>query len=199
MPIAFRLFGIAFGVDPLQMKDPTAPTSALSGLDSTLSSVPIAGEGKFGSNAAGYNWASMVLSGQSPPPAGIHLVERGSTEYIDAIRKQQAAAVRVYATLAMRGDPQGMLGMGRVLMAGTQREVPVPGKTGAEAEKEVQMMKDRTIALWTKAGQLGISDAWFELGLLFLGSNSKNVAEADEAKARSYFDMGAKEGECSLS
>lgn len=193
MPIAFRLFGIAFGIDPLDLKDPTAPTSALSGLDSSLSSVSIAGEGAWGINAAGYNWASMILSGQSPPPADIHLLQRGSKEYIEAIAKQQAAAVRIYATLAMRGDAQGMLGMGRVLMAGTQRETPVPGRSGAESDQEVQLMKDRTIALWTKAGQLGVGDAWFELGLLYLG-NIKGI-NADDAKARSYFELGAKEGE----
>jgi hypothetical protein len=190
-PIAFRLFGIAFGVDPLKLSDPTAQSSL--GLDSSLASTPIAGKNAWGVNAAGYSWASMVLSGQSPPPAGIHLLKKGSTEYIAAIASQQSSAVRIYATLAMRGDAQGMLGMGRVLMAGTQRPKPMPGKSTADSEKEVQLMRDRTIALWTKAGQLGVADAWFELGLLYLGPTMG--FPQDDAKARQYFEMGAKEGE----
>lgn len=191
-PIAFRLFGIAFGMDPAELEDPTA-SAPLSAADGSLASVPVAGKGAWGINAAGYSWASMVLSGQSPPPPGIHLLHNGSKEYIAAIARQQAAAVRVYATLAMRGDAQGMLGMGRVLMAGTQREVPVPGKTGKESEEEVKLMRDRAVALWTKAGQLGVGDAWFELGLLSLGT-TKGV-EVDEDKSRGYFELGAKQGE----
>lgn len=192
-PIAFRLFAIAFGVDPLQLEDPTANATSTIGLDSSLASVPIAGKNAWGINAAGYSWASMVLSGQSPPPAGIHLIKRGSPEYIAMIGKQQAAAVRVYATLAMRGDPQGMLGMGRVLMAGTQRQITISGKNPIESDVEMKTMRDRTIALWTKAGQMGVADAWFEMGLLYMGS-SKGF-ETDDAKSRQYFELGAKQGE----
>jgi hypothetical protein len=166
--------------------------SKSSGLDASLASVPLAGKGAWGINAAGYSWASMVLSGQSPPPPGTHLLQRGSPEHIAAIAKQQGAAVRVYATLAMRGDAQGMLGMGRVLMAGTQRKVPVPGKSGPESDREVEMMRERTIALWTKAGQMGVGDAWFELGVLYLGSTAG--FDFDEGKSRGYFELGAKEG-----
>lgn len=192
-PIAFRLFGIAFGIDPLQLQDPTANSASTTGLGTSLASIPIAGNDSWGVNAAGYSWASMVLSGQSPPPAGIHLLKRGSPEYIAALGKQQAAAVRVYATLAMRGDAQGMLGMGRILMAGTQRQNPIAGKSKIQSDLEMKTMRDRTIALWTKAGQMGIGDAWFELGLLYLG-NSKGF-EVDDAKSRQYFELGAKQGE----
>lgn len=192
-PIAFRLFGIAFGMNPMDLSDPTANSSSGLGLDSSLASVPIAGKDAWGVNAAGYSWASMVLSGQAPPPAGIHLLKKKSTEHTAAIAGQQAAAVRMYATLAMRGDAQGMLGMGRVLMAGTQRPKPAPGKSAADSDKEVQLMRDRTIALWTKAGQLGVGDAWFEMGLLYLGPTMG--FKQDEAKARQYFELGAKEGE----
>ncbi|UZJ54072.1 hypothetical protein CBS101457_003392 [Exobasidium rhododendri] len=193
-PIAFRLFSIAFGVDPIELNDPTTSSSvsATGELDTSLASVPIAGVGAWGINAAGYSWASMVLSGQAPPPPGIHLLTRGSQEYVAAVAKQQGAAIRVYATLAMRGDAQGMLGMGRVLMAGTQRKVPVPGKSGVESDREVEIMKDRTIALWTKAGQMGVGDAWFELGILYLGTTTG--FKVNEEKSRGYFELGAKEG-----
>lgn len=192
-PISFRLMAVAFGVDPESLPDPTAKSSRTpEGLDESLASQPIAGEGAWGVNAAGYNWASMILSGQAPPPAGLHVLPKGQSEALEAIKDQQAAAVRIYATLAMRGDAQGMVGMGRILMAGTQRHAAnATGDDAATQEAQTKMMRDRAVALWTKAGQKGIGEAWFELGLLTLGPGG---SEADEGKARGYFDLGAKAG-----
>ncbi|PWN89575.1 hypothetical protein FA10DRAFT_280555 [Acaromyces ingoldii] len=212
-PIAFRLFAIAFGVEPASLPDPTqtppAPTAtatatAANGSSSGSAGEPLAGAGSFGIDAAGYSWASMVLGGQSPPPPGIHLLKPGSREYVAAVARQQASAVRIYATLAMRGDAQGMLGMGRVLVAGTRRADPVPGKSGAEAQKEVELMLQRATALWTRAGSLGVGEAYFELGLLALndgggsGSEGKSSSEGNgegEQRAREYFALGASKGD----
>lgn len=206
-PIAFRLFAIAFGVEPASLPDPTqtppAPTATATAInDSSGAGEPLAGAGSFGIDAAGYSWASMVLGGQSPPPPGIHLLKPGSREFVAAVARQQASAVRIYATLAMRGDAQGMLGMGRVLVAGTRRADPVPGKSGAEAQKEVELMLQRATALWTRAGSLGVGEAYFELGLLALndgggsGSEGKSSSEGGgEQRAREYFALGASKGD----
>lgn len=189
-PISFRLFAIAFGKDPESLPDPTAENIG-KGMDESLASEPIAGE--WGINAAGYSWASMILSGQAPPPAGLHVLPKGTDEAFEAVKDQQAAAVRIYATLAMRGDPQGMLGMGRVLMAGTQRhEANLSEADAATVDAQTKLMRDRAVALWTKAGSKGVGEAWFELGLLTLGTGKEN---SDEAKASGYFELGAKEGD----
>jgi hypothetical protein len=182
-PIAVRLFEIAFGMDPLKLEDPTGKTFES---DSSLSSFPDADKGSW---AAGYSWASLILSGQAQPPAGAHLLQRGSKEYTAALARQQAAAVRIYATLSMKGDPQGMLGMGLVIKTGLQHRKPTPEMRAAEIE-QISLMRDRTIGLWTKAGELGVSEAYFELGLLYLGPEVG--FSPDEAKARHYFENGAK-------
>lgn len=186
LPIASRLFLIAFDRDPLTMPDPTAATMQ--------EGSPLHSATQWGTNAAGYNWASMVLSGQASPPVGLHLLERGSAETRDAIKDQQAAAIRVYATLATQGDAQGMLGMGRILLASARKT-----GDGKEDEKtqeaQSEMMKSRAILLWTKAGEKGLTDAWFELGLLSLNSMKEGSAEEENVKhsqtAQGYFERGA--------
>ena len=142
-PIAFRLFAIAHGSDPMQTPDPThasgsdAPELAASG-----------------STAPGYSWASMILSGAAPPPLGFHLL-RDDAARTDARRAQAAAATRIYAALAMQQDGMGMLGMGRLLL---QRLPHIDD--GAERAK----LRDRAVALWRAAAKKGVADAWFELG-----------------------------------
>lgn len=196
MPIASRLFVVAFGIDPMTLSDPTAPANGDPAKvpDESLASQPLAGADAWAVNAAGYNWASMVLSGQAAPPAGLHLLQRGSTEARELIKDQQAAAVRVYATLAMRGDAQGMLGMGRILLASMRRSNVDGGDAegNAKLERETTMMRNRAISLWVRAGEKGVADAWFELGLLSLGSTDKTADDA--SKAQAYFERGAEAG-----
>jgi TPR repeat protein len=186
LPIASRLFLVAFDRDPLTMPDPTAATMQ--------EGSPLHAATQWGTNAAGYNWASMVLSGQASPPVGLQLLQRGSAEAREAIKDQQAAAIRVYATLATQGDAQGMLGMGRILLASARKTDD--GKEDEQTQKaQSEMMKNRAIALWTKAGEKGLSEAWFELGLLSLNSMKEGGAEEENVKhsqtAQGYFERGA--------
>lgn len=186
LPIASRLFIIAFDRNPLTMPDPTVATMQ--------EGSPLHTSTQWGTNAAGYNWASMVLSGQASPPVGLHLLQRGSAETREAIKDQQAAAIRVYATLATQGDAQGMLGMGRILLASARKTED--GKEDEQAQKaQSEMMRNRAIMLWTKAGDKGLSDAWFELGLLSLNSMKEGGAEEENIKhsqtAQGYFERGS--------
>lgn len=186
LPIASRLFIIAFDRDPLTMPDPTAVTMQ--------EGSPLHTATQWGTNAAGYNWASMVLSGQASPPVGLHLLQRGSAEARESIKEQQAAAIRVYATLATQGDAQGMLGMGKILLASARKTDD--GKEDEQTQKaQSEMMRNRAVLLWTKAGEKGLSEAWFELGLLSLNSMKEGVAEEENVKhsqsAQGYFEQGA--------
>jgi hypothetical protein len=199
MPIASRLFAIAFGVEPMSLPDPTAPRKGSDietpGVDESREGEAVAGKQAWAVNAAGYNWASMVLSGQAAPPPGLHIHQRGSKEARDLITEQQAAAIRIYATLAMRGDAQGMLGMGRILVAGLQRQATAGGaKTDEKQKQQTELMRTRAIGLWTRAGEKGVTDAWFELGLFTLAqADPKEGAEA-QARAEQYFERGAQAG-----
>lgn len=112
--------------------------------------------------APGYSWASMVLQGAAPPPLGFHLLPPSSPARTELRTAQQAAAVRMYATLAMRGDAMGLLGMGRVLLGGINA-TPKEGEAERSA-KEKRDVREKVTGMWRRAAEAGVGEAWFELG-----------------------------------
>ncbi|CEH15802.1 Extracellular protein SEL-1 and related proteins [Ceraceosorus bombacis] len=136
--------------------------------------------------AAGYSWASLVLQGAAPPPLGFHLAttQDGRTELKQA---QQAAAVRMYATLSMQGDAMGMLGMSRLLLQ-TAANLKADGEGGGEERKKAV---ERAIALLQASSKKGISEAYYELGVLHL---SGELMPANQRKAFELFELAAADG-----
>ncbi|WFD31264.1 hypothetical protein MSPP1_002298 [Malassezia sp. CBS 17886] len=127
-----------------------------------------------GDRDAGYSWATMILEGFTISQAREEAVQ------------QTQAALDVYAKLAQQGHPNAQFGLGRVLLA--KHAQYADGDAGQKGEGEGLK---RAIALWQRAGQGGMPDAWYELGRLY---DAGSFVPGDHDKAQTCFEQGARAG-----
>ncbi|CAO1634252.1 unnamed protein product [Sympodiomycopsis kandeliae] len=195
--VAFNLYRISFGIDPVDLPDIELSTSDLSlepsgaspaSSSSTTSSGPAS---EWGDWQAAYHWAAIVLQGRAPPPPGTFLLVPAEQRLAQAT--QSAAAFRVFAHLAKQGHPRGIFGIGRHLLSTLEKSVDPTALASmpATASSGQALNKAETLAeverLYRLAGEGGVEEAWFELGSIY--AQGKWVRK-DDAKARSFLEEG---------
>ncbi|PWZ02459.1 hypothetical protein BCV70DRAFT_196702 [Testicularia cyperi] len=124
-----------------------------------------------GSDDAGYFWASMVLQNTAPPPPS------------GDMKKRVNDALSLYQTLSAAGNARGSAGVARLLLQRIQR--------GQVDKAQWPAVVDQVVELYTKAGEKGLPEAWYELAQLFQGSRFN---PPDEARAADYLEKGAELG-----
>lgn len=124
-----------------------------------------------GSDDAGYYWASMVLQNTAPPPPSGDL--KG--------RVQQA--VNLYQELSAAGNARGSVGVARLLLQRVQR--------GQVDKSQWPALIDQAVNLYTRAGDKGLAEAWYDLASLFQESRFN---PPDQERARGYLQKGAELG-----
>jgi TPR repeat protein len=94
-----------------------------------------------------------------------------------------AAGLKAYRAFAERGDPQGMVGVGVVLVEGL----------GITDDREQERATREGVEWLRKACALGDAQGQYEMGVLYyLGSRDEvGTIVADEAKAYEYFALSA--------
>ncbi|SPO27796.1 uncharacterized protein UTRI_04939 [Ustilago trichophora] len=124
-----------------------------------------------GSDDAGYYWASMVLQNTAPPPPSGDLKSRA----------QQA--VNLYQDLSAAGNARGSVGVARLLLQRLQR--------GQVDKSQWPALIDQAVDLYTRAGEKGLAEAWYDLASLFQESRFN---PPDQERARGYLQKGAELG-----
>lgn len=121
-----------------------------------------------GSDDAGYFWASMVLQNTAPPPPSGDLKDRA----------QQA--VSLYQELSAAGNARGSVSVARLLLQRVQR--------GQVDKSQWPSLIEEAVKLYTQAGEKGLSEAWYDLALLFQESRFN---PPDQERALDYLGKGA--------
>ncbi|GAC99790.1 hypothetical protein PHSY_007393 [Pseudozyma hubeiensis SY62] len=124
-----------------------------------------------GSDDAGYYWASMVLQNTAPPPPS------GDSKG----RVQQA--VTLYQELSAAGNARGSAGVAKLLLQRVQQ--------GHVDKVQWPSMIEQAVRLYTRAGDKGLADAWYDLASLFQESRFN---PPDQQRARDYLTKGAQLG-----
>lgn len=193
--VAFNLYRIAFGSDPVALPAIELSTDDLKVSDEQ-STAPFEHDGgmsSWGDWQAAYHWAALVLQGRAPPPPGTFLLVPGEQRLAQA--SQSAAAYRVFAHLAKQGHARGIFGIGRHLLSTLEKNVDPTALASMPATSispGSSLSRQETLAeverLYEIAGRGGVEEAWFELGALY--AEGKWVRK-DDAKARSFLEQGA--------
>lgn len=123
---------------------------------------------QIGSGDAGYYWASMVLQNTAPPPPSGDLKSRVQH------------AVDLYQKLSAAGNARGSVGVARLLLQRVQR--------GQVDKSHWPALIEQAVQLYTKAGETGLADAWYDLAMLFQESRYN---PPDQQRALSYLAKGA--------
>ncbi|SJX64484.1 uncharacterized protein SRS1_15123 [Sporisorium reilianum f. sp. reilianum] len=124
-----------------------------------------------GSDDAGYYWASTVLQNTAPPPPSG-----------DAKGRVQEA-LTLYQQLSAAGNARGSLGVARLLLQRVQR--------GQVDKAQWPALVEQAVNLYTKAGDKGLAEAWYDLAQLFQESRFN---PPDQLRARDYLNKGARLG-----
>lgn len=126
---------------------------------------------QFGSDDAGYFWASMVLQNTAPPPPSG-----------DAKARVQRA-LSLYQELSDAGNARGSVGVARLLLQRIHR--------GQVDKAQWPALIEQAVKLYTKAGDNGLAEAWYDLATLFQESRFN---PPDPSRARAYLEKGAELG-----
>ncbi|SNX86130.1 uncharacterized protein MEPE_04839 [Melanopsichium pennsylvanicum] len=124
-----------------------------------------------GSDDAGYYWASMVLQNTAPPPPS------------GDIKGRVQQAMTLYQELSAAGNALGSVGVARLMLQRVQR--------GQVEKAQWPVVVDEAVKLYIKAGETGLSEAWYDLASLFQESRFN---PPDQERARTYLEKGAELG-----
>lgn len=127
---------------------------------------------KAGDGDAGFYWASMVLQNTAPPPPS------GDS------KARVNEALTLYQELSAAGNALGSLGVARLILQKIQR--------GQVDKAQWPGLVEQAAQLCIKAGETGLSEAWYELAQMYQEDFSFSPSDTDKVKL--YLQKGADMG-----